>query len=120
VYADLDNLKPINDRFGHDAGDRALKETARVLETVLRGSDLVARLGGDEFCAVLAGAESDAAASAVTRIDAALAERNAATGEPFDLSLSVGIAGAAPGVDCELAELVSAADASMYEAKREK
>ena len=71
IYADLDNLKPINDRFGHDAGDRALKETAQVLETVLRGSDVIARLGGDEFCAILAGAESDAAATAVARIEEA-------------------------------------------------
>ncbi len=119
VYADLDNMKAINDRFGHEAGDRALKETARIIETVLRGSDVIARLGGDEFGAILAGAESDAARSAVARIEAALTKRNATGDEPFDLSLSVGAAEALPGEEATLAELTAAADAAMYEAKRQ-
>lgn len=120
VFADLDKLKMINDRFGHDAGDRALKETAVVLEEVLRRSDLIARLGGDEFSAILAGAESDSAASALTRIETELEKRNAATEEPFDLSLSVGIAVAQPGSEVSLADLLASADAAMYEAKRQK
>ncbi len=119
VYADLDNMKAINDRFGHEAGDRALKETARIIETVLRGSDVIARLGGDEFGAILAGAESDAAGSAVARIEAELTKRNAAGDEPFDLSLSVGVAEALPAEETTLAELTAAADAVMYQAKRE-
>jgi diguanylate cyclase (GGDEF)-like protein len=121
VYADLDNMKPINDRHGHEAGDRALGEIARILESVLRGSDVIARLGGDEFCAILAGAESEAAAGAVARVEAALAQRNAETAEPFELSLSVGLAEAPAGEGGQdLAELAAAADAAMYEAKREK
>jgi diguanylate cyclase (GGDEF)-like protein len=119
VYADLDNMKAINDRFGHEAGDRALKETARIIETVLRGSDVIARLGGDEFGAILAGAESDAAGSAVARIEAALTKSNATGNEPFDLSLSVGVAEALPGEETTLVELTAAADAVMYQAKRE-
>jgi len=120
VFADLDKLKMINDRFGHDAGDRALRETAAVLEQVLRRSDLIARLGGDEFSAILAGAESDSAASALARIETELEERNAATGEPFDLSLSVGMATAQPDSQVGLADLLASADAAMYEAKRRK
>jgi diguanylate cyclase (GGDEF)-like protein len=120
VYADLNDMKGINDRYGHEAGDRALQETADILATVLRGSDLIARLGGDEFCAVLAGAESDAEASIVARIEAELSARNAASDEPFDLSLSVGMAHARPGQEATLTDLAGAADAAMYEAKREK
>ncbi len=119
VYADLDNMKAINDRFGHEAGDRALKQTARIIETVLRGSDVIARLGGDEFGAILAGAESDAAGSAVARIEGALRKRNATGSEPFDLSLSVGVTEARPDEEATLADLTAAADAAMYQAKRE-
>jgi diguanylate cyclase (GGDEF)-like protein len=120
VYADLNDMKAINDRFGHEAGDRALKETAEIIATVLRGSDLIARLGGDEFCAVLAGVESDAVAAVAARIEAALTQRNAATDEPFDLSLSVGMAQVRPEEEATLADLTAAADAAMYTAKREK
>ena len=119
VYADLDNMKAINDRLGHEAGDRALKETARIIETVLRSSDVIARLGGDEFGAILSGAASADARSAVARIEDALTERNATSTEPFDLSLSVGVAEAGAGEEVTLGELTAAADAAMYEAKRE-
>src|SRR5215470_8869012 len=52
IYFDLDNMKAINDRHGHEAGDRAIAEVGALLESALRGSDLIARLGGDEFCAL--------------------------------------------------------------------
>jgi diguanylate cyclase (GGDEF)-like protein len=120
IYADLDNMKPINDQHGHDAGDRALVETAQILGSALRHSDLISRLGGDEFCAILAGAESPEAAVAAERIDGALAERNAATEEPFELGISVGMAEAAPGKEASLWDLTAAADAAMLAAKRAK
>jgi diguanylate cyclase (GGDEF)-like protein len=120
LYADLDNMKPINDEHGHDIGDRALVETAAILEASLRGSDVIARLGGDEFAAILAGAEAEAATHAVDRIDAALAERNATSDEPFALSISVGLADTAGSAHLSLADLTAAADAAMYEAKRAK
>jgi diguanylate cyclase (GGDEF)-like protein len=120
IYADLDNMKPINDEHGHDAGDRALVETARILSSVLRNSDLIARLGGDEFCAILAGAEAEEAVVAAARIEAALRERNAATEEPFALGISVGMAEAAPGKEVSLWDLTAAADEAMFAAKRAK
>lgn len=120
VYADLDNMKPINDRFGHDAGDRALVETADVLSAVLRNSDLIARLGGDEFCAVLAGAEAEEAAVAAARIETSLRERNTASEEPFELAISLGLAEAAPDSGISLWDLTAAADAAMLAAKRAK
>ncbi len=120
VYADLDNMKPINDGFGHEAGDRAIVETAQILSRVLRNSDLIARLGGDEFCAVLAGAEAEEAAIAADRIEQALRARNAETEEPFELGISVGMAEAAPGTETTLWDLTAAADAAMLAAKRAK
>ncbi len=120
IYADLDNMKPINDRFGHEAGDRALLEVAEILGSVLRNSDLIARLGGDEFCAILAGAEAETATQATARIESALRARNKASAEPFELSLSVGLAEAAPGEKITLQDLTSAADTAMFAAKRAK
>lgn len=118
VYADLDNMKPINDQLGHDAGDRAIAEVGRLVEEALRGSDLIARVGGDEFCAVLVDVDPDSVAGALARVEAALARRNAESDEEFDLSLSLGYETAAPEDERSLWDLAAAADAAMMEAKR--
>ncbi|HEY4779988.1 MAG TPA: sensor domain-containing diguanylate cyclase [Solirubrobacterales bacterium] len=120
VYADLDNMKPINDSHGHEAGDRALAETAALLEESLRGSDLIARLGGDEFCALLVDTGFETATVALARVDQALERRNATTGEPFGLSLSLGLTESPSGDESPLWDVVAAADAAMLEAKRAK
>ena len=120
VYADLDNMKPINDEHGHDAGDRALIEIGGVLEQSLRGSDLIARLGGDEFCALLVGAVAEQAGAALDRVEAALTRRNAETPEPFALALSLGLAESPADGEVTLEDLVAAADLRMLAAKRAK
>lgn len=120
VYADLDNMKPINDTYGHDAGDQALIEIADVLSSTLRASDLVARLGGDEFCALLVGGAAEAAPSLIARVEGKLAERNAETEHPWKLSLSLGVTESPLDEEVELWDLVAAADAEMFEAKRAK
>ncbi len=120
IYADLDNLKPINDRHGHDAGDRALIDTGAVLVSALRGSDLIARLGGDEFCALLIGGAAEAAPTLLARVEAALAARNVASDEAYELSLSVGLAECPAGDEVRLWDLVGRADLEMLEAKRAK
>jgi diguanylate cyclase (GGDEF)-like protein len=120
IYADLDNMKPINDTFGHDAGDRALVETAEVLAGSMRASDLIARLGGDEFCAVLVGAAASAAPALIDRVQENVAARNRASGEAWELSLSLGLAEATAGSEVALWDLVAQADAEMIAAKRAK
>jgi diguanylate cyclase (GGDEF)-like protein len=120
IYADLDNMKPINDTHGHESGDVALKEVAAVLSSTLRASDLVARLGGDEFCALLIGAASEAAPTLISRVEGTLAARNAESGQPWKLALSVGTAESPPGERKLLWDVVAAADAAMFEAKRAK
>jgi diguanylate cyclase (GGDEF)-like protein len=120
IYCDLDNLKPINDNFGHDAGDRALIAAAEVLAGSMRASDLIARLGGDEFCAVLVGAAASAAPNLLSRVQDAVAARNRASGEAWELSLSLGLAEAPAGTEADLWALVAQADAEMIAAKRAK
>jgi diguanylate cyclase (GGDEF)-like protein len=120
VYADLDNMKPINDTYGHDAGDRALIETAEVLAGAMRASDLIARLGGDEFCAVLIGGATEAAPTLISRVQEVLSARNQVSEEPWELSLSLGVAEAPAGSGIELWDLVALADAEMIAAKQAK
>jgi diguanylate cyclase (GGDEF)-like protein len=120
IYADLDNMKPINDTFGHDAGDRALIETAESLAGSLRASDLIARLGGDEFCALLIGSAASAAPTLIARVQEGVAARNRGTGEPWELSLTLGLAEAPAGAEVDLWDLVAQADAEMIAAKRAK
>ncbi len=120
IYADLDNMKPINDTYGHESGDRAIKEVADVLSTTLRASDLVARLGGDEFCALLIGAAAEAAPTLISRVEGALAARNAEAERPWKLSLSLGVAEGPRGEEKTLWDVVGEADAAMFEAKRAK
>lgn len=118
LFADLDDLKTINDRLGHAAGDRALCEIARVLRTTpFREADLVARLGGDEF-AVLATEISRTEGSALAdRFKAALARANEAPGRELALSVSVGVALFDPDRPLSLDDLIHEADRRMYQAK---
>jgi diguanylate cyclase (GGDEF)-like protein len=118
IYADLDNMKPINDSYGHDAGDRALVDTAAILSSSLRASDLIARLGGDEFCAVLVGTAASVGPTLISRVGSALAARNLASQEPYELSLSLGLAECPAGEDVALWDLVARADREMFNAKR--
>ena len=117
LYLDLDGLKVINDRLGHDAGDEALREFARLLVLAFRGSDLIARLGGDEF-AVLAVAAADAGRS-LALLREALAERNSAADAPFALAASVGSANFDPARPEALEDLSKRADTAMYAEKRQ-
>jgi diguanylate cyclase (GGDEF)-like protein len=120
IYADLDNMKPINDTYGHESGDLAIKEVGEVLNGTLRASDLVARLGGDEFCALLIGAAAEAAPTLISRVEGTLAARNAESAQPWKLSLSLGVAESLPGEEKALWDVVAEADAAMFEAKRAK
>jgi diguanylate cyclase (GGDEF)-like protein len=120
IYADLDNLKPINDRYGHEAGDKAIRDTGSGLEASLRASDLIARLGGDEFCALLIGAGAAAAPTLIARVEENLEAHNEISEDPFELAMSLGLAESPPGDDVALWDLVALADAEMIAAKRAK
>lgn len=121
LFADLDDLKGINDRLGHEAGDRALREIARLLRTApFREADIVARLGGDEF-AVLATEISRADGDTlVDRFKKALGRANEIPGRECALSVSVGVASFDPSRPQTLNELIHEADRRMYEVKHSR
>ncbi len=117
LFADLDNLKLINDRFGHPAGDGALRDAARLLVEACRESDVVARLGGDEFAVLFTGAAATGAELIAERIRASFRRYSGAAPAEASLSVSIGITTCAPGEPCSIAELITRADQAMYVAK---
>jgi diguanylate cyclase (GGDEF)-like protein/PAS domain S-box-containing protein len=114
-YLDLDGFKPVNDTFGHAAGDVLLKQVAERLKSVLRGGDLVARLGGDEF-AILQHASAARADEVANRCINMLRKLFAIENREIGISVSIGIA-MAPENGFDPDELMSAADTALYRAK---
>ncbi len=120
IYADLDDLKRINDALGHGAGDRALIETASILKEAFRESDIIARLGGDEFAVLAIDIQGMKPASMVKRLADSLKTWNGRNGRTYFLSLSLGIAVYRPDQPCSILDLIAAADRLMYEDKAAK
>ena len=119
IYCDMDGLKKINDTYGHDVGDRAIKYEAQVLRSVFRSTDISGRLGGDEF-AVLACDMKLKDFPRVKRAMMAECEKiNSGSLEPFTLSISVGCSEFSAAKD-DIEELLNSADSSQYEDKRAK
>lgn len=119
VYVDLDNFKQVNDRRGHQTGDRALIHLADILREQAGPEDLVARLGGDEFALWLEQTGYDAAPARAERIldtGAALQEYSGSPDHP--VGLSIGMAVTEPGSTESMQALIERADAVMYEIKR--
>lgn len=117
AFVDLDDFKPVNDRFGHAAGDAALVEIARRLDELLRGGDLAARLGGDEFGLLVRRTTPADLEIIADRVAAALAEPIVVAGRRLRVGASIGLA-SAPRDGTTLDALLSAADGRMYAAKR--
>jgi diguanylate cyclase (GGDEF)-like protein len=116
-YLDLDGFKPVNDRFGHDVGDRLLIAVGDRLRGCMRAHDTVARLGGDEFAVLLSDqAVPEDADRVAERLAAAFAAPFAIDGETLAIGASIGRAAFPQDAD-GAAELLSAADAAMYAAK---
>jgi diguanylate cyclase (GGDEF)-like protein len=116
-FTDLDDLKIINDTFGHVAGDHALADAARILVETFRDSDIIARMGGDEFAVILGNAPDTGIETVRNRIEKRLAEYNARREGSFQLALSVGLTIFDPDKPATLDELVRQADERMYEEK---
>jgi diguanylate cyclase (GGDEF)-like protein len=117
LVTDLDNLKALNDAHGHQAGSAAIQAVARILRTVVRGSDVVARFGGDEFIVMLRDSDRAGAQIVVNRINEELAEVELPQAPGWKLSVSVGVSLLSEDGD-SIEELISVADAAMYDDKR--
>jgi diguanylate cyclase len=120
IFSDLDGLKQINDRFGHQAGDRALFEFAAQLRAAFRERDLVGRLGGDEFVVLVTEASGVSAAELVTRLAQRVEHHNVQGRRDFSIAFSTGVSTFDPAGPEPLEVLLSQADARMYAEKRRR
>jgi len=117
LFCDVDNLKKINDSYGHREGDLALIHAADALEQTFRDSDILARLGGDEFVVLATEASVQTSVVLLRRLEKAVKKSNAGESR-YKLSLSVGVARFDPKRAVSLGELMAQADEAMYEQKR--
>lgn len=119
LFADLDGLKQINDAWGHEAGDRLIKEAALVLKETFRDSDVAARLGGDEFVVFISLCPDDINDFS-TRLQTHIQCFNQQPERWQPLSMSFGVKYCEVDEDFSLEELMAQADELMYEHKRTK
>lgn len=119
-YSDMDNLKMINDVYGHDNGDFALKEIANILLDTFRSSDIVSRFGGDEFVCLAVVKVDGKGQEIKQRIEIITANHNAIAGKPYPIEMSTGYAEFKCGKDVDLYKLLDVADQMLYEEKQEK
>lgn len=120
LFADLDGLKWINDNLGHNEGDFALIEIAKILKNTFRESDFIARIGGDEFVVLAVETEEANAEILNARLLESIRDYNTKGTRNYNLSLSIGISRYDPEYPCSIDELLAKADRMMYKQKKEK
>ncbi|MFO8036228.1 MAG: PAS domain S-box protein [Anaerolineales bacterium] len=118
IYADIDNLKLINDTYGHPQGDLALQDVAKILKDTYRKSDVIARIGGDEFVLLALESEPASPQTFTHRLKKDLKTQNEKKERPYELSLSIGWACYDPQNPRSLEELLHNADQAMYSQKQ--
>lgn len=120
VFADMDNLKQINDIFGHDEGDYAIRKAAEILSACLPETKIIARFGGDEFAAFLLTDTPDFGLVLRERIRTACEELNSTSGKPYMIRISIGVHEFVCQNDTSLHNVMSSADKLLYETKKYK
>ena len=116
LFIDMDNLKTINDTWGHDAGDIAIRELSQAIRDTFRESDTIARLGGDEFAVFAVKANKPTCEGLVERLKSLLKSR-AVPGRQWQVGVSVGIASFGPETEHNIDDMLMLADALMYSEK---
>jgi len=124
IFIDLDGMKQINDLYGHQEGDNALKDTANILKSAFREADIIGRIGGDEF-AVFGMVTEDKALDIITsrineKLEYHIGTYAAHSARPYKLSMSYGVAFADPEQTFSFDSMVSEADRNMYLKKQKK
>ena len=117
LAVDLDNFKPINDTYGHPAGDAVLRELSDVMRQTLRETDVIARVGGDEFVLLLPDTGWQGAITLAERLRRHVDEETFAGEQEIPLTVSIGIALARGTDDVKASDLLEEADRSLYRAK---
>jgi diguanylate cyclase (GGDEF)-like protein len=120
LFLDLDGLKTINDTYGHDMGDEAIRSTARLLADRMPKDGLLARLGGDEFVAFVPGCSPEEVAQLCEGVQEDMGAFNARGDAPFILGISCGVAcfSVDEKTHARLSQLMGQADAQLYQMKR--
>lgn len=118
TFVDMDGMKLINDRHGHQEGDEALRHAADVLRASFRESDVIGRIGGDEFVALAIETDAEDEDPIRERLRRGLLAQNDRASKPYALAMSIGVLYQEHGTEVPLRELLTRADALMYEQKR--
>ncbi len=119
IFLDLDGFKNINDELGHKAGDQALRDTAHILTSTFRKSDIVARIGGDEFVVLITEPpDSHCESIILNNIKKSLNTFNENAGRAYEILFSIGLAHYVPRCGSSVSDLLSTADKNMYEDKK--
>lgn len=120
VFVDMNDLKKVNDSFGHEDGDFSLKAIASILKRCFRSTDIIARIGGDEFAAFALVDIPDIAVIIHSRLKKYSDELNLLSGKPYNITMSAGIEQFTCGDNVSLSELMTAADNKLYIDKKNK
>jgi len=118
AYIDLDNIKFINDTFGHEHGDAVLIDTAHILRNTFRKSDIICRIGGDEFAVLASNFDESYPQNIIDRLQYYIDKQNRKRNKQYKISMSMGFAFYDPAAPCSLDVLMARADQSMYEQKK--
>ncbi|MGM0471229.1 MAG: diguanylate cyclase domain-containing protein [Bacillota bacterium] len=119
AFVDINDLKLVNDNYGHGAGDEFIKHVADTLKNGVRDSDTVARLGGDEFIIIIANVFGEEAVQILERMQTALQELKETEAIEYPMSISYGIEEYTADKEIDSEELISRADDKMYQFKQE-
>jgi diguanylate cyclase (GGDEF)-like protein len=120
IYGDMDNLKLINDKCGHEEGDWAIIQIAKILQKTFRDMDIISRIGGDEFTVYANNATLDLVPVFKSRINNLLDSINAASNKPYLLSISLGFVQCFPQTQATIEDYLKEADQKLYEQKQTK
>ena len=120
AYSDLDNLKDINDEFGHEEGDRVMVQVAKLFKSILREVDIITRMGGDEFLLIFLDSSLNEIPIIRKRLSKELARLNQISKKAYKIGFSLGFSNYDPTNPQLMDELIRIADQKMYEEKKRK